>query len=520
VNSSIALYDPSGNTTGVDTLIYNLTEPTLGCLIRDTIFVTIYSPTPGSVTIPDTSCIDVVLTFQNNQPGTQAVWNFGDGSPFVSATITTHSYPIAGNYQVELYTTNQFGCKDTIKKTLEVAMPPNAIFTLDTSRGCAILPLGIDNLSYFYGATIYAWDFGDGQTDTIYQPGTVFLDQGPGDSTIYHITLTASNGCGVATHEDSVTVYPIPVVDFGISMADSCSPATVYFANTTTGQPEEFIWFVNGVQVSMDSILAPQVFVTDSLDSTYTVTLVSTNFCGNDTLSKTVTIHPNTVTAFFSTDITYGCKPLTVNFSSFVGPDAVIQWDFGDGNTDIGYDVSHIFDTAGVFTVWQYVDNYCGFDSVSQIIEVLPQPVLSFTLDSLNCGNEVIQITNTSPDLQGYFWDFGDGTSLDSINYSPGHIYNSIGSFPVTLVGAASNTGCTDTMTLTANVIPYPSASFLVNDNDGCVPLSIQLTSTAQHASYYLWSLGNGDTLTGSTANYTYYQPNDFTLIHSVIDTN
>lgn len=520
VDSLIATYDPSQNSTGADTLVYVLVEPTIGCLIQDSTTITVYQPTPGSISIPDTACINQVLSFVNNQSGTQAVWSFGDNSPLFSGNSTNHTYTDPGNYTVELYLTNSFGCKDTTRRVLEVAEPPNAVFSLDTSRGCAVLPVTLNNLSNFYGATTYAWNYGNGESDTLYSPGTILFDQGPGDSTIYYIQLTASNGCGVATFLDSIVVYPIPVVDFGINYTDSCSPATIEFANTTTGRPENYYWFINGQLVSTDSTLAPQVFTTDSLDSTYIVSLVSTNFCGNDTLTKTVTIRPNQVRAFFNSSVVYGCRPLTVDFTSFVAASSTVQWDFGDGNTDIGYVVSHTFDTAGTFTVWQYVDNYCGFDSISQTIEVLAQPILSFQLDSINCGNELVQITNTSLGLQGVFWDFGDGSEIDSIRFSPGHYYDLPGTYPVTLIGVASGTGCTDTLTINANVVSYPTASFGLDDNDGCAPHTINLTSYSQNGNYYLWSLGNLDTLTGQTASYTYYEPGQFTIIHSIIDTN
>ncbi len=520
IDSLIATYDPSINISGADTLIYLLPEPTLGCLIRDSIIITVYSPTPGSINLPDSVCINQLLTYSNNQPGTSAIWMFGDNTPPVSTNNTTHSYALAGNYTISLYITNTYGCKDTITRVIEVAEPPNAIFSLDTIRGCAVLPINIQNLSNYYGATIYAWDYGDGQTDTVYNPGTVYFDQGPGDSTIYHIRLTASNGCGIATYEDSITVYPIPVVDFGISYTDSCSPATIHFANTTTGRPENYYWYVNGVYISSDSILAPQVFTTDSLDSTYYVTLITTNFCGSDTLTKSVIIRPNTVKAFFNTDFVYGCQPLNVTFTSYVSFNSTIQWDFGDGNTGFGEIITHTFDTAGIFTVWQFVDNYCGYDSVSQTIQVLPQPNLSFTVDSINCENEPVQFTNTSVNLQGTVWSFGDGTPLDSSSFSPSHYYSQSGQYPVAMIGVAASTGCRDTIVLSANVVSIPNASFIINDNDGCAPFTVDLLSSSTGGNYYVWDLGNGDTVTGYHASYIYLQTGTYSINLTSIDNN
>ena len=513
-------YNAASNITGSDTLTYILVEPALGCLIRDYLIVTVHSPNIGSINIPDSACINQQLTFLNNAAGTSAIWNFGDNSALSYSDSVLHSYSVANNYTITLYVINQFGCRDTVTKSLEVAQPPNAIFMLDTIRGCSILSVLITDLSNFYSPTTYTWDYGDGRRDTLYQPGTILFNQGPGDSTIYHIHLTASNSCGIATYEDSITVYPIPVVDFGVLFNDSCSPAHVSFANTTTGMPQYYSWYINNNFVSIDSNLAPQVFVTDSLDSTYHVTLICSNFCGIDTLTKDVIIHPNTVVAFFNTDVLYGCKPLNVTFTSYVGPNATIQWNFGDGNFGSGYTISHTYDTAGTFLIWQSVDNYCGYDSISRTITVLPQPNLSFNVLPVNCWNVPASITNTSPGIQGSIWDFGDNSSLDSSTTSPTHLYPSPGFYDITLIGIANLTGCRDTIINSIQILPIPEANFAINNNDGCLPFILQLNSTSVNASYFIWTLGNGDTLNNPVQQYTYTQQGDYSIGLTAIDTN
>jgi len=520
VDPVTGFYNPSLPILSVDTLIYTLTDTTYNCVVRDTIFVTIFHPTVGSSVIPDTACINQPVFFSNNAPGTSSIWDLGDGSGLFFNNTVTHLYTNSGSFTVTLIYENQFGCKDTAYGPIEIVQPPDALFSMDTNRGCAILPITLNNLSTFYGSNYYFWNYGNGTTNTVFNPGTIFLNQGPGDSTKYEITLTVSNGCGVATHVDSVTVYPIPVPDFGIVYNDSCSPALITFNNITTGQPQSFEWYINGLLVSIDSILLPQVFIADSTDSTYTITLIASNRCGTDSLSKSITIRPNSVKAFFNSDKTFGCRPLTITFTSVVAANSIIDWNFGDGNTASGGTVTYTFDTTGFFTVWQFVDNFCGFDSISQLIEVLPQPQLSFDLIPKACDNEPILISNTSPNLSGYYWDFGDLSTTDSINYSPWHLFELPGQYNVTLIGFAMNTGCADTLSKIITVVGHPFANFTMSTTNGCAPLTVNLISNSLNSIYNIWSFGNSDTLVGNSINYTYSQPGQYSLILTVIDTN
>jgi hypothetical protein len=47
------------------------------------------------------------------------------------------------------------------------------------------------------------------------------------------------------------------------------------------------------------------------------------------------------------------------------------SWDFGDGNSDTGSFVQHIYTTNGIFTVLQTVANSCGqIDTISHMVVI------------------------------------------------------------------------------------------------------------------------------------------------------
>ncbi len=58
------------------------------------------------------------------------------------------------------------------------------------------------------------------------------------------------------------------------------------------------------------------------------------------------------VSANFTADVTSGDAPLTVNFTDqSTGPVTSWSWDFGDGNTSTAQNPSHVYNTAGTYTV-------------------------------------------------------------------------------------------------------------------------------------------------------------------------
>ena len=69
------------------------------------------------------STMNSTTTFINQSTGaTSYSWNFGDGSGQSNEVDPTHTFPIeeAGSYLVTLYAINQYGCRDTIQKSITV----------------------------------------------------------------------------------------------------------------------------------------------------------------------------------------------------------------------------------------------------------------------------------------------------------------------------------------------------------------------------------------------------------------
>ena len=409
------------------------------------------------------------------------------------------------------------GCVDSTCIEVYVSGPPIAEFVMDTTMGCAILPVTFTNMSIGYQYVNYFWDFegGDPPTSTIEQPGTVLFDQGTTDTT-YFITLTAENHCGVDSFTDSIIVFPKPLTDFAASQYSGCTPLPVAFNNITLGEPDSFLWDMGNGNIYMDSIPPDQLYTAVGPDNEiYNVTLIAFNECGSDTLTQQILVKPDSIRAFFSVDVNDGCEPLTVNFDNSTAPDSAIVYNwFFDQNDDTSnaVDTSYTFyatgDTITTYTVSLVADNGCARDTFSLDITVKPAPDVSFEVPPVVCAEDSVQFFNTSIDVSGPIWEFGDGDT--SLANNPIHLYDEPGEYTVTLTVFANNTGCPNTDSTVILVRELPEPALDASPTAGCPPLVVTLVNESQDGVFFTWDFGDGNTDVGPNPGSHIYRESGF----------
>jgi PKD repeat protein len=136
-------------------------------------------------------------------------------------------------------------------------------------------------------------------------------------------------------------------------------------------------------------------------------------------------------------------------------------------------------------------------------------PVAGFAAN-LVAGTAPVTVSFTdqsSGQITGWSWNFGDGTSATS--QSPQHTYATPGTYSVSLT--VTGPGGTNTLARAAYVqvvAPPPVAQFVANVVAGIAPLNVTFTdqSTGEVTSRN-WSFGDGGTSTAATAVHTFANP-------------
>jgi gliding motility-associated-like protein len=184
--------------------------------------------------------------------------------------------------------------------------------------------------------------------------------------------------------------------------------------------------------------------------TTYTVTGEDNNGCvASDDILVTVL---NAPLISFTSDITTGCVPLTVQFTNTGDQGVGAVWNFGDGNSSTtNGTVSHTFNNAGCYDISLTITNAAGCSSsmtTANMICVEGAPNISFfaTPSVISEFNSTVQFINNTTNAASYSWNFGDGTG--SVEIEPSHEYSSdIANYSVTLTAASAN-GCIDSASI------------------------------------------------------------------------
>lgn len=500
-------FDPA--TAGQFTIAYTYTDAQ-GCTGSDSSLVEVFPLPVADFSHGAVACSQAPFAFQDQSSGASSwVWAFGDGQGSNDPS-PSHTYTVPGNYTVTLTVATTAGCSGQVQQAVTVWEGPTVAFSLDVDEGCGPLAVTPGNQS-FGDEVSYLWDIGLGGAPTATPPGTISYPASAIGDTTYTIQLTASNFCGSQDSSLIITVHPVPTALFGPDLDHGCSPWPVTFSNVSIGLPTSHWWdFGDGTTSATNDSLVQHTYYAATNDSTYTVTLAATNACGSDTAQYTITARPNTVTAFFNTDTTSGCAPLTVNFTQYSIGVNNWHWDLGDTNFSTAANVSHTYTQEGVYTATLFGDNGCSYDTASVTITVYGSPAADFTITpGLYCVGTEVQFTNNTAAPAGLQWNFGDGGS--STLTAPVHAYAAAGTYTVGLSVASTTTPCPATASHTITVLPTPVAGITTSASSGCTPFAVNFQAGGT-ADFHQWDFGDGNTSGAAAPGHTYLGPGNWNI--------
>lgn len=243
------------NTPGVYRVMLIAVNPN-SCNIRDTSYINIRISDLRANLAADFEklggCASLTYEFHNLTPATPRpftntsfIWNFGDGSPRVTAGLNdvTHTYPAPGPYEAWLVLNDTAFCNhpDSISIPLRIAENVDAKFSTDPA-GCAPHTAEFTNESS--GGVTYQWDFGDtgspDNTSTEENPTHVY--QNPGTYTVT-FTVTDPFTCNVTDVEQMViNVFDAPTVDFSYTPNIPIVNTPYVFSNLASADAVRFKW--------------------------------------------------------------------------------------------------------------------------------------------------------------------------------------------------------------------------------------------------------------------------------------
>lgn len=266
-----------------------------------------------------------------------------------------------------------------------------------------------------------------------------------------------------------------------------------------------------------------QVYMDGALYITYVGDIINTIFGGNPNVYWGFTSatggldnHHNFCTkleADFIPSSPIGCPGDVISFADTSESFGVItnwDWDFGDGNTATGANVSHTFNNLGTFDVTLTITDGLGCTD-SYVVPVTigtPPMSVSATPQDLCVGESAQLLVQPGvPSTYTYSWSPA-GTLNQTTITDPVASPSSSTTYYVSITD--ENSGCTGTDSIEVNVYEIPEASIFLTANFVCAPFDMNFENNSTNATTFYWDFGNGSTAT----------VNDLSTQVSVMDQN
>ncbi len=503
VNLTVA--NTGGSDSEVKTEYIVVSEPLPGAPVAD------FTATPTSGNSP----LKVQFTDASTGTVSSYSWDFNnDGNVDSTVQSPSYTYAAAGNYTVNLTVIGTGGSDSEVKTGyINVSNPvttkPVAAFSASPTLG--IMPLNVQFTDMSTGVPAsWSWNFGDGNTSNESSPLHTYSKVGK-----FTVSLTVKNVKGTNTTKKTkyIDVEVVPVAEFSANKTLGKAPLSVKFTDKSTGDPTSWNWDFGDGNTSTEE---KPVHVYSAV-GIYNVTLTATNAVGNNTTTKSDYIDVEGVpVADFSANSTLGIMPFNVSFTDLsTGVPTSWSWSFGDGNTSIEQNPSHVYSKVGTFTIKLTAKNAVGSNTITRTkyIDVEVVPVAEFSANkTLGKAPLSVKFTDKSTgDPTSWNWDFGDGNT--STEEKPVHVYSEVGRYNITLTATNAVGNNTITKSDYIDVEGVPVAEFSANSTVGAVPFNVSFTdlSTGVPTSWS-WSFGDGTTSIEQNPSHIYSKGGQYTV--------
>ncbi|HIL33708.1 MAG TPA: PKD domain-containing protein, partial [Candidatus Poseidoniales archaeon] len=259
-------------------------------------------------------------------------------------------------------------------------------------------------------------------------------------------------------------------------------------------------------------------------DGTYTVTVTVSD--GEEEDSESATVSVTNVAPTLSVDgASSGQEAQARTFeadTSDVEADTVsVTWDFGDGETGSGDEVTYAWTDDGTYTVTVTASDEDGGETTEtfniSISNRAPTLQVSASAPSGDEGDSFAFSAATSDvtdDTVSVTWDFGDGQTANGLAVT--HTFTDDGTFVVEVIASDEDGGVTSEKVFItiANVAPTLTNLQLPSSVKQGEPttVSIEATDPGDDEVTITWVMGDGTTYEGGTITHTYSKSGTYTV--------
>ena len=455
-----------------------------GCEVEDSLLLVVIDTNYQLSFDYEFECDGATLNFNNTSLDAFAyLWDFGDGTTS-RETNPSHTYNQAGDYIVTLKLGYEVSCDSSaFVDTIKVAAVELAADFDATIENCGTEKIGVrffdTSINIFGNQLSYQWTFSNGFTSTLPNPLLEISESGNIEA---KLDIFSENGCQ-ASLTKSYEFY-VPQIDLKDSIIVCKNISTELNPN-----PDMNLTYSWSPSIGLSDASSPNPVVTPQNTTLYTLTARHFGFDTCEIIKTILVIVPDSMELNITPDTQTCGEDVTLEATAREGIDLIWKDSLGNilesGKSTIVVNPFRIES----FTV-EATDEFSCLESKTVLITDLGIDIetdFPIGADTSFCEGDTLFINiNNLDELDNLIFDWNP-SSLVTLTDIPGNIKIRFTEDNEILTGIISNQyGCTDTVTLTADMTPLNPG--LQDTIFTCPGIPFNLGENADDIFIYEWS--------------------------------
>jgi gliding motility-associated-like protein len=502
-------------------------------------YVRIDSIRPAINARPRVACVDQTISFFNATLPSSYLsqdtfyWKFFKKDKksirrLARGSLVQHSYADTGLYDVMFYAGNTIGCQDSlfIENYVDIIIP-EIDFKIEDPIVCTGELLRLEGQSKPNRAEFeYYWKLENIQNPSVvHESDSAIYKPSIKDIGEYKLTLVhhLAGGCkDTIVKKDLIKINGI-VTSIMVDSLFGCDPTITkakfnIVKNQHYGNPSnslKYSWInAGGTKVKDGSVEEPTYTLFSFGGRNIFGSVTNSVGCRFTSVSPRIDLGVQAAMGHVDSKVCVGQTIGVKNTSN--GATTHSKWSILPSNfkakitpNDSGIDID--IEESGMFTIRLVSSRYniCS-DTIEYQVEA--QEVISdfIALDTnLFCAPVYAQFQIKSTGADSFFWSFGDGTTIASVDKNIANIYNKNSGwndgYDIQLI-SKNRLGCTDTLVRNDFLhVLGPMPNFVMSNNYGCDPLEVNFIDKSKGVYTYLMDYRDGTTLdSNSVYKHTY----------------